>query len=399
MEDSSIKIDKYSLYEILQDNFSLVLIGEVNNNINNIEAKNAIYEFIIDFSPVLIYEAYLYLKNKNLTKENEFYTSIELKEKVKEYRMLTTKKKVMNSDYIKSIIEKMGISFNEDVYDINVVVKNKEIKGFNFAEYNKMKEKSFFEMCYSTNLKFAKVTFKDLTKIFEIDYNNIIDKIIGSINKDMEKLKNSLSGVRYSYKSSKLFRYSTIQNEDKLFILYRFNILNTIIELKKFFKKTKIIINIGNDFVIDIDKFMDKIIALEIDILGRDIRSLNTNFVKKLSNDLDSKFLNIKIGDSQYNFYQLSRKLRNNIHYERIEKLDNDIYSLIENLQEKYLQMIYNEMINNIIFSLDEEDVMINMFFDYCNRNGIEQQEIKENYRDYYTQYFYKRFIIRKCMI
>ena len=109
MENSNIKIDIHSLYEILQDNFSIALLGKVLNKINNIEAKIAIQEFIIDFSPVLIYEAYLYLKSNNLVEENKFYKSKELKNKVEEYRMITAKKKVKESNYIKSITEKMGI--------------------------------------------------------------------------------------------------------------------------------------------------------------------------------------------------------------------------------------------------------------------------------------------------
>ena len=144
MKNSSVKMDIHSLYEILQDNFSIAFLGKVLNRINNIEAKNAIQEFIIDFSPVLIYEAYLYLKSNNLIEENKFYKSKELKNKVEEYRMITAKKKVKKSDYIKSITQMMGLAFDEDVYDINVIAENNQVKGFNFAEYKKKEKKKIF---------------------------------------------------------------------------------------------------------------------------------------------------------------------------------------------------------------------------------------------------------------
>lgn len=396
MKDSSVKMDIHSLYEILQDNFSIAFLGKVLNRINNIEAKNAIQEFIIDFSPVLIYEAYLYLKSNNLIEENKFYKSKELKNKVEEYRMITAKKKVKKSDYIKSITQKMGLAFDEDVYDINVIAENNQVKGFNFAEYKKREEKNFLEMCYSTNLEFAKVTFKEITRISEIDYNNIIKLIIENKIEDIEKLEKSLAGVRYSYKSSKLFKNTTIQDEDKFFILYRFNTLNTIIELKKFLKTNKIVIDTNNGLSINIDKFIDKIIALEIDILGRDIQSLDTEYIKKLGKELDEKMLNDKKIKAEENFYQLSRKLRNNIHYKKIEELDEEIYVDVVSLQEEYLDKIYNEMKKNIYFSLDKDDMLMNDFFQYCNENNISQEEIMKNYNDYYIQYYYKKYIDRK---
>ncbi len=396
MKNSSVKMDIHSLYEILQDNFSIAFLGKVLNRINNIEAKNAIQEFIIDFSPVLIYEAYLYLKSNNLIEENKFYKSKELKNKVEEYRMITAKKKVKKSDYIKSITQKMGLAFDEDVYDINVIAENNQVKGFNFAEYKKREEKNFLEMCYSTNLEFAKVTFKEITRISEIDYNNIIKLIIENKIEDIEKLEKSLAGVRYSYKSSKLFKNTTIQDEDKFFILYRFNTLNTIIELKKFLKTNKIVIDTNNGLSINIDKFIDKIIALEIDILGRDIQSLDTEYIKKLGKELDEKMLNDKKIKAEENFYQLSRKLRNNIHYKKIEELDEEIYVDVVSLQEEHLDKIYNEMKKNIYFSLDKDDMLMNDFFQYCNENNISQEEIMKNYNDYYIQYYYKKYIDRK---
>ena len=98
-KDSFIDNDKEnicldSFYEIFQDNFIIVLIGKIIKKIQDIEARSALEEFISEFSPIFIYEAYKFFKNKKLIKEENFFNSIELKKKVSQYRMTTTKRKV-----------------------------------------------------------------------------------------------------------------------------------------------------------------------------------------------------------------------------------------------------------------------------------------------------------------
>lgn len=386
-------IDIHSLYEILQDNFSIVILGKILDRFENIEAKIAIEEFISDFSPVLIYEAYFYLKNNNLIEEEKFYRSEELKNKVKDYRILTTKKKIKESDYIETITKKMGIEFGEDIYDINVIVKKNKVKRFNFAEYNKKEEKEFLEMCYLTNEEFSKVCFKEIVKLSDSDYNNIINDILDKKSDEIRELEGRLTGIRYSYKSSKIFKNSSIKENDKIFILYRINILQTIIELRKFFRKKEITASINNKTILDTDKFINKIIALEIDILGNDIRSLNTEYIAKLQQKLDEKML-----QGNKDFYSLSRKLRNNIHYEKIEELDLNTYNNIEVLQDNYIDLVYDIMIKELFFNLDEDDILMNNFFKYCIENNISQEEIELNYENYYTQYYFQKSINRVLM-
>lgn len=382
------KIDINSLCEILQDNFSIVILGNILNKISNIEAKIAIEEFISDFSPVLIYEAYYYLRNNNLIKEGKFYRSKELKDKVTDYRMLTTKKKIKESSYIEKIKQQMGIEFDDEIYDINVIVKDNKVKRFNFAEYNKREDKEFLEMCYLTNEEFSKVCFKEIMKISEFDYKNIINDILDKKSKEIKKLERRLAGTRYSYKSSKIFKNSSILKNDKIFILYRINILQIIIELRDFFRKMEITASINNKIILDTNRFINKIIALEIDILGNDIRSLNTEYITKLQQKLDKKML-----QGNKDFYSLSRKLRNNIHYENIEELDLNTYNNTEILQDNYIDLVYDIMIKELFFKLDEEDFLLNDFFKYCNENDISQKEIELNYKNYYTQYYYTKKI------
>ena len=170
--------------------------------------------------------------------------------------------------------------------------------------------------------------------------------------------------------------------------LYRINILQIIIELRNFFRKNEITGSINNTIILDTNKFLNKIIALEIDILGNDIRSLNTEYMTKLQQELDKKMLK-----DNKKFYSLSRKLRNNIHYEKIEEVDLSTYNNIQFLQDKYINLVYDIMLKELFFSLDDEDILMNNFLKYCNENDISEKEIELNYENYYTQYYYTKKI------
>lgn len=384
------KIDINSFYEILQDNISMVILEKILNGFKCIESKNAIEEFIADFSPVLIHEAYIFFKKKGLATKDNFYKNEKLRKKVEDYRMLTTKKRVPNSEYIYDIKENMGIDFKNDIFDINVVVLDNIIRRFNFSEYNKREEKDFLGMCYLTNAEFSKISFKYLTKLSEDDYKNILNKTIEECMNDIKKLEVLLSGNRYSYRSSKLFLEADITEVDKYFILYRLNMIVILIELEKFFEKNNFTISANENIICDVHMFFSKIIALEIEILGNDIRNMNTNFSKSIQKKLDETLLK-----KNKNFYSLNRKLRNNIHYEKVDIIDEASYKELIKLQKEYLNIIYEEIKNKLHFNLDEEDILLSEFFKYCNDNNIEKEEIDRNYENYYTQYYYKKSIDR----
>ena len=384
------KIDMNSFYEILQDNISMVILEKILNGFKCIESKNAIEEFIADFSPVLIYEAYIFFKKKGLATKDNFYNNEKLRKKVEDYRMLTTKKRVPNSEYIHDIKENMGIDFKNDIFDINVVALDNVIRRFNFSEYNKIEERDFLGSCYLTNAEFSKITFKNLTVFSVDDYKNILNKIIEECMNDIKKLEVLLSGNRYSYRSSKLFLEADITEVDKYFILYRLNMIVILIELEKFFEKNNFTISANENIICDVHMFFSKIIALEIEILGNDIRNMNTNFSKSIQKKLDETLLK-----KNKNFYSLNRKLRNNIHYEKVDIIDEASYKELIKLQKEYLNIIYEEIKNKLHFNLDEEDILLSEFFKYCNDNNIEKDEIDRNYENYYTQYYYKKSIDR----
>ena len=389
MINNDDKFDMKSLYEILQDNFILVFLGRILYKFKNIESKLAVEEFITLFSPVVIYETYTFLKKNDLIKENQFFKSDELKKKIANYRMNCIKKKTINSDYIKEIIETMGISFNEDIYDINVIEKDNVIKRFNFAGYIRRKDNDFLENCFATNEEIAKVSFKEVFDISNADFEKILNQMVELKIEEIENIDENLSGKRFSYKSSKLFSKSQITDADKIFILYRYNMISTLSEITKFLKICNIKININDTNIININNYISKINALEIEILGMDIRNLKSVFVSELQKKLDNEILKI---DNK--FYQKNRQLRNNVHYSKIEEIDD--LNIINELQNKYLILTMENFYKQLYYDLDEEDIGMNKFFQYCIENNISQDEIDLHYEDYYAQYYYTNKIIRK---
>lgn len=394
-KDSFIDNDKEnicldSFYEIFQDNFIIALIGEIIKQIKDIEARSALEEFISEFSPIFIYEAYKFLKNKKLIKEENFFNSIELKKKVSQYRMATTKRKVSSSSYIKEIIQKMGISLNEDVFDINIVLNNNKVNRFNFSNFIKQEDSSFFGGCYTTNYDFSRVIFKTLTNLKYENYNDITNLLLENFNQEIIKLEKELSGERYCYKSSKIFSNSKITEDDKYFILYRYNMLNIIKILKKFFSNINFSIELNGMSTIRANNFFRKICALEIVIIGNDIQSLKTEYTNILSKKLDEEIL-------PYNnqFYSINRAFRNNIHYETIYKYDENKEN-IDNLQNKYIDIVIRNMLKEMNINIDEESESLTRFFYKCNELNIDKKEIDENYEDYYTQFILLGTIHRK---
>lgn len=384
----SIYLD--SIYEILQDNFTLVLLGEIVKKFKDKEAQSALEEFISEFSPMLIYEAYKFFKDKKFIQEEHFFNSPELKKKIRQYRNCNVKREVAESSYIKEIAQKMGIALNEEIFDINIVLSKNRLNRFNFSNYIKQEDNTFFGSCYATNYEFSRVIFKSLTNLKDEDYNEILNVLILKINDKIKELEKKLSGKRYSYKSSQLFKNSKISENDKYFILYRYTILNILKILKTFFASAELSIELDEKIFLNPIKFFRKIYALEIEIIGNDIRSLKTEYSNVLLEKLDRTILS-----NNNQFYRINRAFRDNIHYEIIYKFDGDVKD-IENLQEQYVNIVMQNMNNEMYLNIDDESNLLTKFLEKCNELNIDKSEIDENYEDYYTQFYFTGTIKRK---
>lgn len=389
MENKLIKME--SVYELVQDNFFLVLLGKIENIFESQEAKISIQEIISHFSPVFIHEMYSYLNGEKIIDGKDFFKSDELKKSVSKYRMRATKQRINESDFISKISTDMGISFDKDIYDINVVVNDKCVKKINFSEFDIRENNTFFSNCYATNIDIARELIKMVLKIDENEYEKILDCIIEDLTNETNDFEKMLSGERYSYKSSKLFKNTNIKDIDKYFIMHNYNVLQLLLVLKIFFSDKNVKICNQSNLNIQTQKCIDKLCAVEIELIGNQIKDINTDFTNHLSNKIDEIVLNKNV-----DFFKLNRKIRNNIHYSKIEKIEEELYENISNIQEVYIRQVLETFENELFFELDEEDTNINNFFQYCIENDIDKEEIDNNYEDYYVQFYNKKYIIRK---
>lgn len=203
-------------------------------------------------------------------------------------------------------------------------------------------------------------------------------------------MEKKLAGERYSYSTFKLFLNSGIEKMDKIFILYRYNMINILNELYNFFKQFCIEIDLANIIKISSKKFIRKIYAIEITMIGRDILNSNTEFMKKIKESIDKTISN------QYeDFFVVNRKIRNNIHYLYVEEIDESYTKDIVEIQNEYMKLVENYIINKMNFKIEQQDIIITKFFRKCIELKITEKEMKENYENYYIQFYFTGTIKR----
>lgn len=165
-----------SINEILQDNFFIEFIGKIIDKFKNEEAKIALGKVIIEFSAIFLYEAYVFMKEKKWIDKDKFFINEDMKDKVMNEREFV-KKIIKNSNYIKGLNNIMGIDFDEETYDINIVCNNKLIM-LNFPKFLKDRETNFWESCLKTNNIMANEIMKKLSFFNEEQCNCIINTFI-----------------------------------------------------------------------------------------------------------------------------------------------------------------------------------------------------------------------------
>lgn len=217
----------------------------------------------------------------------------------------------------------------------------------------------------------------DVSKsIFEITDKYLVKKILNNIN-------NEIVGTRYSYSSFKLFNKSkNLEMVDKVFILYRYRLVSSIIMTDKIFKGNELNVSIEPLVNLEFDKYLRKYRALIICIVGNDLMKMNSSFSKNILNRIDDKI--------DERFFQLNRKQRNNIHYSEINNFSNDELLYLDEMQYAYLDIIYKCFTDNINLNISEDDILMTNFLNCCKDKGLTSEEIKSNYESLYLEYYYK---------
>ena len=319
--------------EILNDSFWLTYISKIINNVDNLWVKHYITNFVLFFSTIYVNE----LINANYGKINP---EINLTEKeLKNLRVENIKQLPKESNKkIEDKIKDMGLDFNKYLFDMTILCdQEKTLYDINFRMWNlTIRNKENYgklESIINTSLS--------LMEEFLYDYYEGIFKIAEKHSDIYIKNIQKYRFKAYSYSSHKFFKTNIIPDE-KIYILQRYGLIKSIMWFEKIFER-KMNIKIG-ELQFDLEKFIMKIKAIVIETIGHDRKSCNYTILNRLLE------INEKTIDN--NFFKINRKIRNNIHYNRIQKIEEEELKIAKQYQDVYFENLIKIFDDNIDISI-----------------------------------------------
>lgn len=318
MEDKELKITN----EIINDAFWLSYILELKRRIDDYNQKEVLCLFLMTFSSIFCEETiragYGGMGEDTITTERE----------ISDFRNNNLKRCFKtNSEIARQVISEMGIDLEHYVFDIILLIANSKIVDINFRSwrYDKEKEAKLLECVVSTPNAWMDALMPNL-------YVTMLDMMKKQMELHITKIS-SIQILKKSYSSYRLFFNSEISNDNKLYILQRYGLVQIVKFMDSLFG-----VNISfhiNRLIITSRIFIAKCKALLIEMFYNDFKNNNSITVLK---DIFSQ--NKK--DIPGEFYVLNRKLRDNIHYGDYHYLTESQLADVIKFQDVYLKNVMN---------------------------------------------------------
>ncbi len=316
MEDKELKITN----EIINDAFWLSYVLELKRKIDDYNQKEILSLFLLNFSSVFCEETiiagYGGMGKKAITTKKEIsnFRNENLKGCFK-----------TDSETARQVIGEMGIDLENYVFDIVLLMADLKIMDINFRSwiYDKKEKANLLECVISTPNAWMDDIMPDL-------YVTMLDMVKQQMKLHIAQISNTQT-LKRSYSSYKLFCNSAINNDNKLYILRRYGLVQIVKFVDSLFNEE--ISFYINKLIITSRMFMAKCKALLIEMFYND--SKNNNSITILE-DIFSK--NKK--DIPNEFYALNRKLRNNIHYMDYHYLTESQLATVIKFQDVYLKNV-----------------------------------------------------------
>lgn len=321
--------------EILNNAFWLGFILEVKRKIADYGVKELLTSFLLFFSSIFCDET-IKANQGGLSGKRKI-----TKKEVNDYRMYNLKY-IHNkqSDSTKDIMKEMGIDFGNYIFDIYLHVnKDDQLLDINFRNWNTNKKENFelYDGIVATPYRWIEILFPELFPNVEETLKDIIDDYI---------LRFSLSGIeRKSYSCYRMFSNTSIDDDNKLYILQKYGLVKTAIFIEELLG-LDISFELG-PFKIDSKRFWTKIKAIIIEGFWDDNKKKEIMVIKNI---FEQNELKIKP-----KFYPLNRKLRDNIHYNHIDVLTDDELNYLKENQTIYLNNVLTEFDKHLYISFDKK--------------------------------------------
>lgn len=370
-----------TIYEIIGDLICFELILKIKSLVKDIEVKTYLSQFLKILVPIYAYEIADSLQKFGITNKNDFFNP-GMKRKIQEERQKSIKQIIVKSSRVEAIAQDMGLDFNNKVYDMNIIIRNNELIGMNYEDYmDKIDEKNFafWESLFGFPRRALDAFISSLN--FDMDLDDVFDRNSKQLEQIASDVENKLLCSRYAYSSYNLFSKSTsLDMIDKVFILYRYRMISSVTNIELVLPSFNI--NLGSNCIISLEKFFRKYKALIIEIVGSELKNMDTEFCSNIKKSLQSAIQNNK-------FWSLNRSVRNNIHYVETKLLTEEDLKIIDHYQPIYLSIINNYILDNLNIQIDKECITMTNFTKACQKKGMTKSDI-----DKYYYYYYMKFLI-----
>ena len=364
-----------SVKELLEDLFCIDILFQIQNRVKSDEIKSYITWFLKRSIPTTLCELAIALDEKGIANRKTIFKD-GLYQKINKERQFAQKENIITSGKTNSIVQEMGLDFNKKIFDLNILVKEETVLGFNFEDYfERVTDIDFWNsLCNAVHHILHLIVS---LPIINLDIKEMYQAINSDLCKIAAAFDDALNYKRYSYSCYTLFSKATdLSIEDKVFILYRYRMLNSMLTMDKLIPDIKI--DLGG-LTIRSKHFLTKYKASVICTVGEEIQALTSVFGEKIKKEIEKEI------DKQ--FFPLNRKIRDNLHYAFTDNLTVEENCLVEKYQNIYIEIICKLFFDCLYIEIDDETKKMTNFFEECRRKKISKEELNKHYLRYYLQY------------
>ena len=299
--------------EICNDAFWLEVITKTYDCMKDDIVKRLLFDFLAQFSSSFCKEVLEYKYGK----ENEAYERVVNRE-VKNMRETYFKVcPTADSDHMKLIMRDMGISFDNNDFNICLFFNNKVLIDVNSRTWKS--DEKYDDYCH---IILSPVRWIKNLNLKECEN---LKPLCAMMIHQFTKMFDDCNGSYRVYSVNRLFANNLSENE-KIYIMQRIGLIKTVMFFSEKFSS-------GLQFLKgfpDSNKFLLKVKATLICMIGVD---------KKKINFLDEMF-NEYLKDIPDEFYPINRKCRNNIHYGFYNELTEHDLEVLDKYQDIYLKHV-----------------------------------------------------------
>lgn len=381
--DKKIKYKKgwslETIYEIMGDLVCFEFILKIKTLIKDIEVKTYLSHFLKILAPIYAYEIANSLQKFGIMNKNDFFNP-GMNKKIYDERQRAIKCIIAKSSRKEEIARDMGLDFNNKVYDMNIIIGNNNLIGMNYEDYMDKVDEENFDF-WESLFDFPRRTLDAFILSLNFDIN--LDDVFENISEQLEQIalyvENKLLCSRYSYSSYTLFSKSkSLDMIDKIFILYRYRMISSVTNIEQVLPSFSI--NLENNCDISLKRFFRKYKAIIIEIVGEELKNMDTEFCCNIKRSLQSTIQNEK-------FWKLNRTIRNNLHYGETITLTEEELAIVDHYQPIYLNIINKYIIDNLNIQIDKECKTMTEFVNACQQKCLTKSDIDKYYYYYYIKF------------